>query len=90
MDGGEVIRYIMTVLIVMILTLVAWNAFQDDSEMHEHHEFFDDVRAFMSRGGRNNEQQGYNLCKRTNALERQAGKPEQDCETIYPGAQHRP
>jgi len=92
MTVKEVIAYCILALIVTsyiaseyIDTTAEHDFFTD---MREHHadaaEILHDVEDFISRGGRNTAKQGYELCLRVAALEKQhEAQAQESCEEIY-------
>ena len=75
---------LMFFFIAMILVFSAWNAVKDTEEMHDHHEFFNDVREFMKPGDRNTARMGYESCLYANALAAKIGDvPMRRCKEIY-------
>jgi len=68
-------QWITGVLIAIILGLSVWDAISDSTEQHYHDDFFNEVREFMSAGGRNTAAMGQRrdrllneLCSQQNAI----------------------
>ena len=81
-----------TILLIAfaILALSVYNAFDDDSEMDQHYEFFTDMRnfkeetkRFMNRGDRNTAEMGYETCVMQNRHSKLLGAPLRDCCGVY-------
>ena len=71
---------------VIIFVLLAFMVFNALHTRYVHKEFFSDVRAFMSQGGRNTASHGFDLCERVAELERLNNiKPSTSCNRIYFG-----
>ena len=73
--------------VIIILVLSAYNLVSDDIEMHQHNDFFKEMREFKARGGRNTSDMGEILCDRINMLEFHLKDDVEltDCEAIYDG-----
>ena len=59
-------EYGVYIMMLLIVGASVWNEIRED---HDHHAFFEDVRAFMNKGGRNTAAHGYELCNRINDLQ---------------------
>ena len=49
----------------------------------EQEKFFQEVKEFMKKGGRNTADMGYNLCKLQNEIRVTHNMPRIDCRSIY-------
>ena len=75
-------EYTLPMVAFVLILLTVWANWVT---REEHHAFFHDVRHFMSKGGRNTADDGYNLCVNINQLIESAGTGQKplDCAARY-------
>lgn len=74
---GPEIVVVATLLLLIGLVGMMW------TDRHRHDHFFQDMRAFAKKGGRNTATQGKELCERLNVIEESLNKTTKDCDAIY-------
>jgi predicted Holliday junction resolvase-like endonuclease len=81
---------IILLVVIVILSLVIYNAWQDIEEVNSKELFYKEMlefkktmEGFKNKGRRNTADQGQALCERINEIEVQAGKQKIDCAELY-------
>jgi len=75
----------MLTVAALILGFSIYDYFDDTDEMHQHEDFFTEVRSFMQHGDRNTAQMGYQMCVNQNELSLSLDHPTRDCCEVYFG-----
>jgi len=78
--------YFLMAGVLLVTAYGIWNEdIRDVDEIYHQEAFFDDVRSFMDRGGRNTSEHGKKECKRLNIISIVIGRDDlvRDCESFY-------
>lgn len=74
---------IVLIVTFIILVLAVYNGVKDENEMHDHQEFFTEMREFMNKGERFSLSDGKRICEKLNKVEEKANVERTDCNHIY-------
>ena len=78
--------WVIYLIALSVLSMTVWNELR---QQDKHQQFFSEVETFMHAGGRNTSANGYQLCKRLEALEAEYRHHHEEpyngvgCEGIY-------